>query len=513
MKAKFMTIAMMMAVLGTVSCSKDLYDENKAEEYKQAQEAAKQANLIDQYKANFEKKYGKIDANQSWDFSTLDYSFFTSSSEAATRAPGGPGAGGPAGPAADKVVSKMNSWYVLPDATLGLMNTVFLEGHDNTQNFMEGTFFELNVPENDFYILPIYMGQSGGNFRLYLSVNTGKDPKGNDKYTDYPLWNKWDDLQYKLDNDRNWRDVRIDNRNGYNTKDAVAIQSKPIKVSVKDLPKGAKMHFYLKITEKASIYNHKDDKLGCLNGYIKEYLFNAGEVNLTSLPGIDNNSTDPIQCKFFGCEDASTSNSDKDFNDVVFLCYGQPKVPQSTKITEYTRENRKRYMIEDLGAADDRDFNDIVVDIVETEVATVETYDDGTPLSGFENPNYVKTGTRAEIRALGGTLDFELTIGSTTWRKSENMPENWTQMVNTYNPSNDLEPLFTYPVEGYDIESNNVSVKVFQEDGEKVASKVAFPQNGSVPMMIATNSDQVWAVERSEFPFNEYLNPVEDSEE
>ena len=90
---------MMMAVLGTVSCSKDLYDENKAEEYKQAQEAAKQANLIDQYKANFEKKYGKIDANQSWDFSTLDYSFFTSSSEAATRAPGGPGACGPAGPA------------------------------------------------------------------------------------------------------------------------------------------------------------------------------------------------------------------------------------------------------------------------------------------------------------------------------------------------------------------------------------------------------------------------------
>ena len=56
---------------------------------------------------------------------------------------------------------------------------------------------------------------------------------------------------------------------------------------------------------------------------------------------------------------------------------------------------------------------DVVVDVFETYTAKVETYQDGTPLSGYENPNYVKTGTKAYIRALGGTLDFELKIGTT----------------------------------------------------------------------------------------------------
>jgi hypothetical protein len=51
---------------------------------------------------------------------------------------------------------------------------------------------------------------------------------------------------------------------------------------------------------------------------------------------------------------------------------------------------------------------------------------------------------------------------------------------------------------------------VYQKDGEKVATQVDFPQKGSIPMMIATNSDQLWAVERSEFPFNDFLKPVED---
>ena len=507
---------MMMAVLGTISCSKDLYDEGKAEELKQAEFAAKEAQLVDQYKANFEKKYGEIDPNQSWDFSTRDFTFCTGSSQTRTRgwedifdflnwltrpeAPANP-------------VSSLygrDQWYEVPSATLSLMGTVFGEGRDNTNNLMDGTFFEMTVPENDFYIMPIFMGQSGGKFELYLSVHIGDDAQGKPVYADYKVWSKWDNLQYKLANDRNWRDVRTDNRSGLNTKDATAIRTKPLKISVANLPKG-KMQFYLKITEKASVYNNTNDKLGCVNGFIKEYQFNAGDVNLSSLPGINANSTDPIQCKFFGCEDASTDKSDKDFNDVVFLCYGQPKVPQSTTITEYSRENRKRYMIEDLGDADDRDFNDIVVDVVETEVAKVETYQDGTPLNGYENPNYVKTGTRAEIRALGGTLDFELTIGNTPWRKSDKMPENWTEMVNTPNPNYNLEPLFTYAVDGFDSELNNISVKVFLKDGtNKNVRQVNFPKTGGVPMIIAVDPDQEWAVERGEFPFKQYLKPVEE---
>ena len=63
MKIKVMTIAMSMAILGTVSCSKsDLYDEA-------AQNSAKFEKAVAEYKANFVKKYGEVDPNQSWDFS------------------------------------------------------------------------------------------------------------------------------------------------------------------------------------------------------------------------------------------------------------------------------------------------------------------------------------------------------------------------------------------------------------------------------------------------------------
>ena len=68
MKTKLFTVAIMMAVLGTISCSKDVFDENKANELKEAEDAAKQAELVAQYKAAFEQKYGKVDPNQSWDF-------------------------------------------------------------------------------------------------------------------------------------------------------------------------------------------------------------------------------------------------------------------------------------------------------------------------------------------------------------------------------------------------------------------------------------------------------------
>ena len=45
-------------------------------------------------------------------------------------------------------VSKNDTWYEIPSNTRALMNTVFNEGKDNTNNFMKGTFFEMTIPEN-----------------------------------------------------------------------------------------------------------------------------------------------------------------------------------------------------------------------------------------------------------------------------------------------------------------------------------------------------------------------------
>lgn len=65
------------------------------------------------------------------------------------------------------------------------------------------------------------------------------------------------------------------------------------------------------------------------------------------------------------CEDTNVS-SDNDMNDVVFMVYGKPYVPGVETIEEGTPITKKttvRYMIEDLGATDDFDFNDIVIDV------------------------------------------------------------------------------------------------------------------------------------------------------
>jgi hypothetical protein len=376
------------------------------------------------------------------------------------------------------------------------MNTVFGEGNNNTQKLMDGTFIKLIVPENDFYILPIYMGQSGGDFKLCMHVD-GVD-------NDFIVWSKWDNIQYKEKaTDSNWKNLTKENsRNGNNLVGVSDIRTKPIKISVADLPKNASMYFYLLITEQAGNYNHLGDKLGCLNGYIKEYAFNSGEVDLKGLPGY-NAENGQVECSFLGCEDASTSNTDKDFNDVVFLCYGQPHVPQSEKVQDLTMVKSKRYMIEDLGMANDKDFNDIVVDVIQTFEAQIKTYDDGTPLSGYENPDYQLKSTVAQVRALGGTLDIELKIGNTTWRKSDTFAD-FTQMLGTSAPNLNAAPLHVIEnVTGFDMDANNIEVTVFNKEA-KPARKVDFPTVGDIPLMIATPLSVIWSKEKVKFDFKVY---------
>ena len=505
-----MMAAMSMAVLSIVSCSKDLYDEGAVAEREAAEAAKSEANLLDEYKADFIKTYGEVKADQSWDFA-IDNSTFYTGSQAATRAASTRGWGSfwsfwdylfgngymtPSSQtqhsASTDPVSLDDGWYVVPDETRNLMNTVFGEGNNNTQKLMDGTFIKLIVPENDFYILPIYMGQSGGDFKLCMHVD-GVD-------NDFIVWSKWDNIQYKTTNNPNWTTLdKTHSRDGYNLVGVSDIRTKPIKISVADLPKNAKINFYLLITEQAGNYNHLGDKLGCVNGYIKEYAFNSDEVDMEGLPGY-NAENGQIQCKFLGCEDASTSKTDKDFNDVVFLCYGQPHVPQSEKIKDLTMVKSKRYMIEDLGMANDKDFNDIVVDVIQTFEAQIKTYDDGTPLSGYENPDYQLKSTVAQVRALGGRLNFELKLGNTTWRKSDTFTD-FTQMLGTTAPNLNAEPLHVIEnVTGFDMDKNNIEVTVFNE-GDKVARKVGFPDAGNIPLMIATPLSVIWSKEKVKFPF------------
>lgn len=502
MKIKVMTLAMSMAMLGITSCSKtDVYDEKQQEANKAAEEQVKQEKVVDEYEKNFVDTYGEIDPNQSWDFSTGDeYFSLPSGTRAATR------------DAATYTMTKSESYYEVEQATLDKMNEVFEEGRNN---YSAGKAFAMTVPANDFTIMPIFMGQSGGDFDLYMHV---------DGIGEILVWRKWEGIQAKFAGSDNWKDlyteeqkfvgyefsledwkwvpvyetVRKTTTNGENTKNATAIQSKYI--TFHGLPAGKAMYFYLKITKTATgspeNYNEEGQSLGSVNDFMREYQFGANDLTPSNLPGVDK-----PEIKIIGCEDASSDRmTDKDYNDVVFMLYGEPYVPESFDVEDLEKTVKKRYFVEDLGTSDDTDFNDIVVDVVSTYTYKKTTSDTGIVTFSDET---IKS-RKAEIRALGGTLNFELNIGGTTWKKSADFDPS--VMYNTQAPDY-TEVLHTINLPNeYDPASNDISVTVYQKDSDKVSATVNFPATGTVPMIIAANAYEKWSVEREAFKWKLFMN-------
>ena len=475
-----MTFAMMMAMLGISSCSKtDLYDEGKVAEKEAAEAAAAQQKFIAEYEANFIKTYGAIDPNQSWDFSTGDEYFgIPSSARAATR-----------GETPSYTMTKSQSYYEIESATLGKMNEVFKEGENN---YNTGKKFAMTVPENDFTIMPIFMGESGGNFKLCMHV---------DGIGEIDVWEKWEGIQVKGKNSKGedvttWTDLTSFDKK-YNCLNATAIQSKYI--TFHGLPAGKAMYFYLKITKTATgspeNYNEEGQSLGSVNDFMREYQFGDNDLTPANLPGVD----EP-EIKIIGCEDASSARmTDKDYNDVVFMLYGEPYVPESFDVEDLEKTVKKRYFVEDLGTSDDTDFNDIVVDVVSTYTYKKTTSETGIVTFSEET---IKS-RKAEIRALGGTLNFELNIGGTTWKKSANFDPS--VMYNTQEPDY-TKVLHTIDLpKEYDPASNDISVTVYQTDSDKSSALVNFPATGTVPMIIAANAYEKWSVEREAFKWKMFM--------
>jgi hypothetical protein len=144
-----------------------------------------------------------------------------------------------------------------------------------------------------------------------------------------------------------------------------------------------------------------------------------------------------------------------DFSDIV--CLSIPTIAA------------KRYMIEDLGSDEgsDFDFNDIVVDVIDNGVKQI-----------------------AKVRAMGGTLDFTIKIGNTTWTKSSN-GFNPSTMYNTVSPDYSAV-LATFEVTGWD--NNNISVSVNGKDG--LTWEIPFPRQGQAPMIVAMKPTVNWNIER-----------------
>ena len=160
-------------------------------------------------------------------------------------------------------------------------------------------------------------------------------------------------------------------------------------------------------------------------------------------------------------------------------------------VTERSKTASKRYMVEEPGSTNDFDFNDIVFDVIQDE--------DGNQT--------------AIIRAMGGTLDFTLTIGNTTWQKSVDgsaLGYVTNTMYNTTSPKWN-SALAQFKVTGWNPNSNNISVTMVTKESKDAIMTIPFPKTGETPMMIAVKPFVDWQPERTSLPENWWATP-EDNE-
>ena len=496
----FKNATMFLTAATITACSSDLgvYDASSMEQQ------TKQT-----YAENFARKYADVNMNQSWDYShkQSDFRIAGAASQARTRAGEGK--------------FSMGGWYEVDNNTLSWMHEQLVEGQNHTNL---GRPFYMKAPGNDFTIVPIYQGQAGAMWNLHVVVDG----------VDYKVWEKINfaslggtepaegeraeqnetkegTIQIKdADNDQwhnlhgQWFDWGYGHWNSlYNTdgtdrwtpdwsgrNNVTAVRSRSYTFT--GFPLGTEMYFYLEITvdgngEENGVYMYRNE-VGAHMSSLKGMM-----LALTDCP-VPANLTGQ-EAMIVGCEDADQEASDWDMNDLVLLVYGE-HIPQPIEIEEgQSIEDVKtvRYMIEDLGATDDFDFNDVVVDMLEirTIKPTYTTYSDKTVTT------WTETGVRQEavIRHLGGTLPFTLTIGNTT------LPEMGGQSTFQTSPNS------VFDVTGWSMDRHNISVQVRQKANAEVYNHVTFPKAGEAPMIIAVDPTQDWMSERKSVPSSWFYIP------
>ena len=459
-------LMLLVAMVGTSCSDKELYDAEAINKQK-AQEFAN----------NFVKKYGEIASDQSWDFSSGTHVYSLSAPQANAR----------------KVVTRattadpddyltIGDWYEVDLNTVSWMRSTLTEGIDHRKL---GNPFYMEVPGNVFNIVPIFEGQAGFVWTLHFVI---EDYNDNGESLDIKVWTKHQNIQQKTSVNGRWANVTS------NTLNAAAVQAKPITLDLRQY-KGKQMHIYLentynnKAVASASSLDHKMLALNIPEAYMPKGL-------------------DEYKKVIIACEDNADGKYftiDNDYNDVVFMVYGNPDIPEVKEVEELISDSfSKRYMIEDLGSTDDFDFNDVVVDVYDmtSKKAIYDVDADGNKT--FNRWEDEQHSQEAIIRSLGGTLDITVQIGSTTWTKSENGFDA-SQMVNSgaNGAINYKAVLAKFPITNTDwnATANNVSATVGNKTSGEVLH-ITFPKAGEAPMIIGFDVDEThnWMEERVSIP-------------
>lgn len=461
----FALVAGLSLMATLASCVKDSLpsrDINVEPTYEEVQKAA--------YAKSFKEKYGQISASQSWDFTSGEQLATTRSySEIYTEVLEN---GVDFGDVSNLELERHTFWKEVWNYDIilgGIQKNAAIFNAINTElpekKIWVGNEAALVSPASEFYIYPLF---SGGLNRYDLMVKVG---------------NREPVLVFKKDY------AKFQTINGMQKPNGEIVNMRGIKVHA---PVGTPIEIYLD-----NVMNEDNVSLptvGTTNGHAV-YIDVPQDVKL-ELDDVE--LADDHVVKYIGIEDA-VNGSDNDYNDLVLAVVGNPDVPQEKIITENQYEvktsNVKRYMIEDLGAIGDFDFNDVVVDVEENVTYThTVTSENGVKTSDVVSS--VATASKAFIRALGGTIDFELFIGDTRWVKSEHFVT--TTMYNTQGTIDYTNALAEFEVTGYSAADNNVTFRANGMDGRMYT--VVFPKVGEAPMMIAVDPTTQWMNEKVSIP-------------
>ena len=460
MKLKNFVLVGSMAVLGVAftSCSKgeELFDSG-----------AKVAQQKSEYATNFEKKYGPIDPNQTWDFATMEpISYLPSTSPAGTRGTETSG----------EVTLKSSGKMSIGNSVVAWMHENMEAGKNNSQ---KGSPFISETDQRTFTIVPFYQGCASYYWELWMNVG-GNELK---------IWTKNKDLTYK-DDHGNWLSPT--------NKDGIPLSAEEIDAPTYtfEATPGQTMYFFLKVWTGGDAAYTRGDAPSRISSLDRMMLALGGVQGLTGVP---EGSTVTV----IGCEDNSKSASDKDFEDLVFIMYG----PEVQHFEEKEVRETKRYMMEDLGTTDDFDFNDVVVDVANVYKKKLEYGTNNQLLRETEIPN--SRHQEAIVRAVGGTMNFTIEIGTNTitrWTKSPTYVA--TDMLNTgwgnksihYSGDNSILAKFDIENNDWNPATNNIRVLVDGNGASGEVMVIEFPKKGAAPMMIAVPETQNWMTERSSVP-------------
>ena len=489
-KKLYLTASVSVLGIAFTACSHDDFiDEN-----------APVNNLKAEYATNFEKKYGKIDPNQSWDFSTSQTHYRLPSSGSAARTRGGE--------SFNFEANTSESSIVVEKSVLEWMYSNMPKGKNNQGM---GKAFYMTVPNNPFTIAPIYQGCATYYWELWMSV---------DGAGDYKIWSKGQKFSYQDagDGEDDWTELGTGkeglakDKNGKFAHQAVKAPA----YTFTNLPAGKAMSFYLKVWKNGS---HELGYDAFLNNKIHPnqdkpttlYSTDVNNCKMISLTQAQKPAAVPegYDVTIIGCEDGT----DKDFEDLVFMVYGKP-VPPTERVREIESYEVKRYFMEDLGTTDDFDFNDVVVDVQYNRKKITIKYE---VTADNEDGDEISRSTEilpdlAIVRATGGTIDFTLEIGTTTWTKSKY--KTATEMWNTGwgGAAIDYEAVLDKPFEvsGYIPGNNNISVTVVDRGTSGQVKTIKFPKKGEAPMIIAVDPENwTWMKERSSVPDTWFTIPEE----